>query len=351
MASETETVTLRDIALLAGSVTAPAVANWRKRFDDFPQPIGKDGRQPLFNREDVIAWLTANGKAVDPTNTDDSLLAAVANLLRQTSDLDAVTQLGLTLNGPDFEYGTTPVHGRFSDEIRRLRTQFTPNEVLTAVIDRLVHSSGRRFDEYRAPKTSLRSSPPSPKHPKTPCCTTPAPASGQPSPQPQPQPAQCTAKNSSRKSQQQLANSSPAATSTPTSFKATPSAKTNSPTSSPTESSRLHRSTCVSTKTPSTTTTPLDASNTKEIRQRRRLHPNRARTPRTYRSRNRAHVPQRSVPNQLHSRNDRQEQPARRRHHTPSRRSTRSQRRKLPTRHRQSTTNKHDRTTNADPDG
>ncbi len=152
MASETETVTLRDIALLAGGVTAPAVANWRKRFDDFPQPIGKDGRQPLFNREDVIAWLTANGKAVDPTNTDDSLLAAVANLLRQTADLDAVTQLGLTLNDPDFKYGTTPVHSRFSDEIRRLRTQFTPNEVLTAVIDRLVHSSGRRFDEYRAPK-------------------------------------------------------------------------------------------------------------------------------------------------------------------------------------------------------
>ena len=152
MASETETVTLRDIALLAGGVTAPAVANWRKRFDDFPQPIDKEGRQPLFNREDVIAWLTANGKAVDPTNTDDSLLAAVANLLRQTSDLDAVTQLGLALNDPDFEYGTTPVHGRFSDEIRRLRTQFTPNEVLTAVIDRLVHSAGRRFDEYRAPK-------------------------------------------------------------------------------------------------------------------------------------------------------------------------------------------------------
>ena len=152
MASETETVTLRDIALLAGGVTAPAVANWRKRFDDFPQPIGKEGRQPLFDREDVIAWLTANGKAVDPTNTDDSLLAAVANLLRQTSDLDAVTQLGLTLNDPDFEYGTTPVHGRFSDEIRRLRTQFTSNEVLTAVIDRLVHSAGRRFDEYRAPK-------------------------------------------------------------------------------------------------------------------------------------------------------------------------------------------------------
>jgi len=151
MASETETVTLRDIALLAGGVTAPAVANWRKRFDDFPQPIGKDGRQPLFDRKDVIAWLTANGKAVDPSNTDDSLLAAVAKLLRQTSDLDPVTQLGLTLNDPDFEYGTTPMHGRFSDEIRRLRTRFTPNEVLTAVIDRLVHSSGRRFDEYRAP--------------------------------------------------------------------------------------------------------------------------------------------------------------------------------------------------------
>ena len=126
MASETETVTLRDIALLSGGVTAPAVANWRKRFDDFPEPIGKDGRQPLFDREDVIAWLTANGKAVDPSNTDDSLLAAVANLLRQTSDLDAVTQLGLTLNDGEFEYDATPVHGRFSDEIRRLRTRFTP---------------------------------------------------------------------------------------------------------------------------------------------------------------------------------------------------------------------------------
>ena len=152
MASETETLTLRDIALLAGGVTAPAVANWRKRFDDFPQPIGKDGRQPLFDREDVIAWLTANGKAVDPTNADDSLLAAVANLLRDTSDLDAVTQLGLTLNDADFEFGVNSLQSeRFVSEIRRLRVRFTPNEVLAAVIDRLVHSSGRRFDEYRAP--------------------------------------------------------------------------------------------------------------------------------------------------------------------------------------------------------
>ena len=147
---ETETVTLRDIARLAGNVTAPAVANWRKRFDDFPQPIAKDGRQPLFNRDEVITWLTDNGKAVDTTDTDDSAIALVANLLRN-SDLDAVTQLGLALNDHNPKIAITPAHERFRDEINRLNSRFSAADVLDALIDRLIHSSGRRFDSYRAP--------------------------------------------------------------------------------------------------------------------------------------------------------------------------------------------------------
>ncbi|MFD9946732.1 N-6 DNA methylase [Nonomuraea sp. NPDC059023] len=55
------TVAAGDIARLAG-VGRAAVSNWRRRFQDFPEPVGGTSSNPLFALAEVEAWLRAQGK-------------------------------------------------------------------------------------------------------------------------------------------------------------------------------------------------------------------------------------------------------------------------------------------------
>ncbi|WP_165394278.1 N-6 DNA methylase [Streptomyces albidoflavus] len=55
-------VTAADIARLA-EVKPTAVSNWRKRHDDFPQPVGGTDRSPRFDLAEVEEWLGRQGKA------------------------------------------------------------------------------------------------------------------------------------------------------------------------------------------------------------------------------------------------------------------------------------------------
>ncbi|MFC4011693.1 class I SAM-dependent DNA methyltransferase [Nonomuraea purpurea] len=60
--SHDPTVNAGDIARLAG-VGRAAVSNWRRRHDDFPQPIGGTANQPLFSLRQVESWLSRYGKS------------------------------------------------------------------------------------------------------------------------------------------------------------------------------------------------------------------------------------------------------------------------------------------------
>ncbi|MEV4172247.1 N-6 DNA methylase [Nonomuraea sp. NPDC049709] len=60
--SHDPTVNAGDIARLAG-VGRAAVSNWRRRHDDFPQPIGGTANQPLFSLPQVESWLRRYGKS------------------------------------------------------------------------------------------------------------------------------------------------------------------------------------------------------------------------------------------------------------------------------------------------
>ncbi|WP_214106473.1 HsdM family class I SAM-dependent methyltransferase [Acrocarpospora catenulata] len=53
-----------DIARLA-DVGRAAVSNWRRRHDDFPQPVGGTTASPLFSLSEVEAWLRRNGKSYE----------------------------------------------------------------------------------------------------------------------------------------------------------------------------------------------------------------------------------------------------------------------------------------------
>jgi hypothetical protein len=61
MSDSTATVTASGIASLA-SVGRAAVSNWRRRYADFPQPVGGTATSPAFDLRAVENWLQAQGK-------------------------------------------------------------------------------------------------------------------------------------------------------------------------------------------------------------------------------------------------------------------------------------------------
>ncbi|MEU6896200.1 hypothetical protein ABZ934_31545 [Streptomyces sp. NPDC046557] len=44
-----------------------AVVNWRRRHDDFPDPVAGTDVHPQFDRHAVVAWLLAHDKIEIPT--------------------------------------------------------------------------------------------------------------------------------------------------------------------------------------------------------------------------------------------------------------------------------------------
>ncbi|QUH04994.1 N-6 DNA methylase [Saccharopolyspora erythraea] len=59
--SQDATVNAGDIARLV-DVGRAAVSNWRRRYDDFPRPVGGTSASPLFSLREVEEWLRRNGK-------------------------------------------------------------------------------------------------------------------------------------------------------------------------------------------------------------------------------------------------------------------------------------------------
>lgn len=61
MTPEGDHITAAAIARLAG-VGRAAVSNWRKRYPEFPQPVGGSPSSPAFDRAEVMQWLVDTGK-------------------------------------------------------------------------------------------------------------------------------------------------------------------------------------------------------------------------------------------------------------------------------------------------
>jgi predicted DNA-binding transcriptional regulator AlpA len=59
---ERQEVTSAAIARLAG-VGRAAVSNWRRRYPEFPKPVGGTASSPAFDRAEVEEWLRKTGKA------------------------------------------------------------------------------------------------------------------------------------------------------------------------------------------------------------------------------------------------------------------------------------------------
>ncbi|WP_434740278.1 N-6 DNA methylase [Micromonospora sp. SH-82] len=63
------TVATGDIARLA-NVGRAAVSNWRRRFPDFPTPVGGSTASPQYSLTEVTGWLTRHGRSFTVRPTD-----------------------------------------------------------------------------------------------------------------------------------------------------------------------------------------------------------------------------------------------------------------------------------------
>ena len=151
--TSSDPITLSDIAALAGGVTAPAVANWRTRFADFPAPIQKTGRTLLFDKDAVVAWLTANNKL---GSADDLVNADVWQFLNQLRDQ------GNTF-GPDELLNLITNPGNTNDNDAAFRTIYRnfvathgERDVVEALLQRITRSAGRTHAEYDTSPELLR---------------------------------------------------------------------------------------------------------------------------------------------------------------------------------------------------
>jgi N-6 DNA Methylase len=103
----TPPVTLSQIAELAG-VRPSAVSNWRKRFTDFPDPVGSaTGGRDLFSLTAVEAWLADHNRLSDAKKGERFLFEA-ADILRSELDVRGITEvlcaaLTLAYTVPDHE--------------------------------------------------------------------------------------------------------------------------------------------------------------------------------------------------------------------------------------------------------
>ena len=84
-----------DIAELAG-VSRAAVSNWRKRIADFPAKVSGTENNPLFDRAQVIEWLTARGHEISQPSIG-SVLWSSMNMLRGAFNAFELPVLLLTL--------------------------------------------------------------------------------------------------------------------------------------------------------------------------------------------------------------------------------------------------------------
>ena len=92
---EREEITAAAIARLAG-VGRSAVANWRRRYPDFPQPAGGSATSPTFDRGAVQEWLRRTGKAEELASSGrtETGTERIAVPERSVSDLRSGELLG-----------------------------------------------------------------------------------------------------------------------------------------------------------------------------------------------------------------------------------------------------------------
>ncbi|MEW9547473.1 N-6 DNA methylase [Nonomuraea sp. NPDC050783] len=150
--SHDPTVNAGDIARLAG-VGRAAVSNWRRRHDDFPQPVGGTANQPLFSLPQVESWLRRYGKSYQVSLGD-----RVWQRLKAAGDLrlgELVAQAGALLTAgrrPPLdgqEAGSGPLDGELAGLIAELAERYEPLTAYEFLCERYLEAHSRQLSVTR----------------------------------------------------------------------------------------------------------------------------------------------------------------------------------------------------------
>jgi hypothetical protein len=132
------TVSAADIARLV-DVGRAAVSNWRRRFDDFPQPVGGSAASPLFSLDEIEDWLRRNGKAFEVSTAERAWQA----LRSSVDDLrlgEEVARAGLFLAG-----GTGVDDPALAQLLSRLAAEHGAADAFELLVARYLDAHSRRL--------------------------------------------------------------------------------------------------------------------------------------------------------------------------------------------------------------
>ncbi|MEV4802310.1 N-6 DNA methylase [Nonomuraea sp. NPDC049421] len=150
------TVTAGDIARLAG-VGRAAVSNWRRRFQDFPGPVGGTSSNPLFSLNQVESWLRSQGK-LDELPFDERVWQQIRNSADDLQLLSVVSDVACSLVG-----GGTEPPADLADAASRLAAELGTPETVEFLYRRYVETNSRRVQvpssEVAATMAALLESP------------------------------------------------------------------------------------------------------------------------------------------------------------------------------------------------
>ncbi|MCP3805246.1 N-6 DNA methylase [Allokutzneria sp. A3M-2-11 16] len=136
------TVNAGEIARLV-DVGRAAVSNWRRRHDDFPQPVGGTASSPLFSLREVEEWLRRNGKVYRLSWADRAWqrLRAEGDDLRLGELVASAAVLLLRDNG-FFVSGEEPAD---TEALLELAKEHGPAQALDLICERYVEAHSRRL--------------------------------------------------------------------------------------------------------------------------------------------------------------------------------------------------------------
>ncbi|MEU6788803.1 N-6 DNA methylase [Nonomuraea angiospora] len=131
------TVTAGDIARLAG-VGRAAVSNWRRRFQDFPEPVSGTSSNPLFSLNEVEFWLRSQGK-LDELPFDERVWQQIRNSTDDLQLLSVVSSVACSLVGGDAD-----PPAELADAASRLAAELGTRETVEFLYRRYVETNSRR---------------------------------------------------------------------------------------------------------------------------------------------------------------------------------------------------------------
>ncbi|MFJ9242915.1 N-6 DNA methylase [Streptomyces sp. NPDC101776] len=154
-------VTLAEIARFAG-VGRAAVSNWRRRFEDFPVPVGGSDASPQFALDTVEEWLLAHGKLRASAGVLDRLWPHIEALGDRDRMGLVIAEAGLRLGSasaardwPDGVSQLSPNELRLVDEATQAGLTVSGVEAFNVLLERWLSTHVRQITTTPVPLADL----------------------------------------------------------------------------------------------------------------------------------------------------------------------------------------------------